>query len=259
MTQRIHARRKRVRLNRDATIGVVLATTLACGALGVVGAAAVSRSAAASSPRFAEARFLPLVGPQVPAQDTEPDVEASPYDDISLGSSTTAGPSDIILDGGAVVVPLASGWSEADGDGQRWTLLTDNGSVWIWVRTATTDATLVTSDALLRASFEHTFVADARVDEVAASNVEALPPFGKVTSRSMLSYRGLYADSAFTSRFESNLYAGVRNDGTVLLVEVRVYPGHSWDVAADSWYPVMYQPLWESFSDAALPTVDSPP
>jgi len=247
------------RLTREATVGLVLVTMLGFGALGLVASALVPRGTGASSPEFPEARLLPLVAPEVPARSVEEDGERPPRSDISLGGSPpAAGASHVALLDGAVLVPVPSGWTAAAGDGRRWTLLTPDDAVWAWVQVATTDATAVDSEDLLRASFEHSFVADARVGDVLASHVEPLRPFGRVSSRSMLSYRGLYADPMLASRFQSNLYAGIRNDGTVLLVELRLYAGSRWDDRAATWYEALYVPLWESFAQAELPTGAEP-
>jgi hypothetical protein len=250
-------RNNAVRLSREATVGIVLIVMLAFGALGIVASAAVPRSLAASAPEFPEARLLPLVARQVPARQGEPQPSPAGHD-ISLGGSPPAADgSSIVLMDGAVAVPLPDGWSAPAGDGQRWTLLT-RAPLWGWVQADTTDVTVVDSEDLLRASFEHGFVADARVGDVLASDVEPLPPFGRVASRSMLSYRGVYADPMFPSRFQSNLYAGIRSDGTVLLVEVRLYSGSRWDDHVATWYPALYVPLWESFGQAALPSAAQP-
>lgn len=247
------------RLGRNTTVAVILAVTLVAGALGIVAAAALS-SASEPGPRDDEARFLPVLEPGTLAADPEPESDVGDAGrEISLGGAgglTALG--GITLERGGVRVPIPDGWGEAAGNGDTWTLLSDGDATWIWVRTATTDATLVQSDALLRAAFNETVFSDARVSQVAASGVAPLPAFGAVIERSMLSYSALYADPMLSARFRSNLYAGIRNDGTVLLMEVRLYSASDWDEAADRWYASVYERLWAAFGNAPLPTAGSP-
>ena len=242
------------RLGRSATV-VVLVTAVVLGAGGgMVGAAAFSRPAAIPS-SVGEASFLPIVGRQIPAaaEDLDPGEAVTP--DISIGGTATVDGPHVALAAGEVVLPLTGGWRQAAGDGRTWSLLTADGRLWLfaWLQAPPAAAELVGSDAALRTYFEDLFSADPRVANVATSIVRPLQPFGRVVDRSMLSYRATYADGMLTSEFRSNLYVGVRNDGTLLVVEVRAYPGSDWDAATASWFDALYRPAWESFARAALP------
>ncbi|MDP8904526.1 MAG: hypothetical protein M3N29_04315 [Chloroflexota bacterium] len=246
---------ERPRLTRTVTVAVIVAATLVGGALGLVAAAAAGRPAAAPGDALGEAVSLPVVGRQVPAAERDEELPRPSTPDISRGPVAAPDGPHVMLGEAAVALPVPTGWRVASGDGRSWALLTGDGSGWVlaWLEPALPGAPRVNSADVLRTFFEHAFAADPRLVDVAASHVRALPAFGRLVDRAMLSYRATYADAMFTSRFRANLYGGVRNDGSILIIEVRRYPGGDWDSAVDDWYGSLYQPTWESYGQSPLP------
>jgi hypothetical protein len=244
-----------ISLTRASTVGIVVSTTLALGGLGMVAGAALARPESEPSPRHDEAGFLPVVASRIGVRG-EATASAPPYDQVSLGGAGPGGPSDIDLTHGAVALAIPDEWTVVGGDGREWSLLTLDGTLWVWIQSAATDPDQVTANDLLRTRVELAVRVGASVSDVAVSDARGLSPFGLVASRSMLSYRGLVADSMLTARFQSNLYAGLRADGTYLLVEIRIYAGTDWGDAVEAWYPVLYRPVWEAFGQDSLPTAD---
>jgi hypothetical protein len=225
-------------------------------AVGLVVAAVVLGASAATVAGWVLAETTPAGA--VGVGETAFDLSAR-TDDSAPSDGRAAGSYDISLLGSGQVDELLSvlgsrtGWQQL-ADGPTWGTLTNGRGSFILVQTTTIADVVTPAAEVLERAFEQVVGADARQGVLRRSAAEPLAAFGNVLSRARLSYEGLQADALTVLQYRANLYAGVRNDGVVMLLEVRTYAPGDWETAARAWSSEVYRPLWEQFGGASLPS-----
>lgn len=71
------------------------------------------------------------------------------------------------------------------------------------------------------------------------SDVQTLTPFGSVVSIAAIEYEALWVDDQGSATIHGQIYVGVRQDGTVLGIEIEHVPAEDFPDAAEEMYPIL--------------------
>ncbi len=149
---------------------------------------------------------------------------------------------------GVLVVP--NGWKVLTRTGDLIRLGTGGGlrfAARIVGATPSTPATQVVTDA------GAAILSPNVAAHVRTSTVIGLQPFGSLVTRSAMGYSALRTDTQGLSSVAGNVFAFVRDDGLVLVVNSEVTPAAHWETRIGEWFP-LWQSVVSNFAGAPVPT-----
>jgi hypothetical protein len=157
--------------------------------------------------------------------------EPSPSDTGTGTGGDTGDGAGVTIAATSVDVPVPSGWEvvyqddnevvESDGAGSYVTAI----STTVDPSTAATDIIAQNLDGLLPQD---------SYTQLQTGDVQELQPFGSVVSVAAMAYQALIADNQGSQSLAGQMYVGVRQDGTVLVMMLEHLPGEDWDSASDA-------------------------
>jgi hypothetical protein len=71
------------------------------------------------------------------------------------------------------------------------------------------------------------------------SDVQTLTPFGSVVSIAAIEYEALWVDNQGSASIHGQIYVGIRQDGTILGIELEHLPAEEFADAVEAMYPIL--------------------
>ncbi len=253
---------------RGKTIGLIVASVVAVGALGGIAGAVLNDDEDLRPPSGgAEVVVQPgaedapddsgILDPD-PVGSAEPDPddagEESDSDDGSseepsiapsdgASNSLTGGLGDIeegdqevVTIGNDVQVPVLPGW-QVIGQGDVDVLLGDGENSFVYAVTGTVDPSTDAS-SVIAASLEGILPPDTYT-QFQQTDIAPLESFGSVVSMAGMQYRAIWTDQQASVPLQGLLICAIRQDGTAIIVTAEHAPPEEFEDSVESWAPVV--------------------
>lgn len=262
--------------SRLRVIGLILAATLAVGALGglagvVFDPEPVSKDHVIQPGSDGETRLEPqtLGGPgssaphrsdltvpyavRVPsASSTEAPGTVGSISPGTTGSSDAATESPAPTPGGGPSVPSGSGTATIEATGvdiyipPGWSIYNQNENQVYFTNGdgsysfafSGADDPSTTANDLITAALDNLLPPELYTQR-RTSDVVTLTPFGSVVSIAAIEYEALWVDNQGSATIHGQIYVGVRQDGTVLGIEIEHMPAEEFAGSAEEMYPIL--------------------
>ncbi len=262
--------------SRLKVIGLITAATVAVGALGGIGGVVFDPDPVSVEPQIQPgngAGFSGSVGNSVPLAGPKRDFRA--FDDSGdLRADATEGPSSVgsVSPGGGGFSASPDPTTEPDptddggggtgsGDGTAATMTGTDVDVYVppgWEVTFQDEQNVAQTNGDGSYSFAFSAVLDPSVaagdiigenldtflppesyTQRQTSDVVPLEPFGSVVSIAAIGYEALWVDNQGSETVHGELYVGVRQDGTALVILIEHLPAEDFEGAVDEMGPIV--------------------
>ncbi len=167
----------------------------------------------------------------------EPTEEPSPTDDGDTGDSGGQGTT---ISATNVDIYVPDGWQVTYQDDNNVGLADGAGS-FAFAFSTTVDPSTSASDII--AQNMDVFLPQDLYTQLQTSDIVPIEPFGSVVSVAGLGYQAVWVDNQGSSSLAGEMYVGVRQDGTLLVILIEHMPAED----IDSAYEVMASVVNESF------------
>jgi hypothetical protein len=170
---------------------------------------------------------------------------------ISPGSGTTGGTtnepsaptgttspdgSTATIEATGIDVFVPSGWSVYNQNANQVYLSNGDGS-YAFAFSGVDDPSTTAGD-LITANLDNLLPPDVYTQR-RTSDVQTLSPFGSVVSIAGIEYEALWVDNQGSATIHGQIYVGVRQDGTILGIEVEHIPAEEFVDAVEEMYPIL--------------------
>jgi hypothetical protein len=190
-----------------------------------------------SAPPQPDPGTTPSPSPTTPASEppspapTEPAPVPVPVPDPASGDVVTLGAT-------GVQVPVPSGFQVVGDVLDDAVLLKDEQGNFVYSITGYAADAATDAGEIINGQLERLLPPD-RYSQVEFSEFGALEPFGSVVSLSVIEYRGLWSDPQGSVPVYGQIYAAVRQDSTVLIVNPENSSQETLNGSIDSWSQVV--------------------
>lgn len=164
-------------------------------------------------------------------------ITSSPSDDSSQlteepspsdGGTSGDGGQGVTISGTGVDVYVPPGWQVAFQDDTQ-VLETDGAGSYAFAFSTTVDPSAAAGDVIgQNLDF---FLSQDHYTQLQTGDLEQLQPFGSVVSMAWMPYQALWVDNQGSETIAGQMYAGVRQDGTVLVMLIEHLPAEDWENA----------------------------
>lgn len=162
--------------------------------------------------------------PTAPSPTPEPTPEPPP-----AGDSVTIG--------NGVQIFLPDTWQIAGDPGESSVNMSDGNGTYLYALTGT-DNPSTDAGSIISGNLE-SLLPSSNYSQVKMSDISPLEPFGSVVSFAVLDYKALWVDSQGSTPLYGQIYAAVRQDGTVLVINPEHSPPDEYEASYSSWGPVL--------------------
>lgn len=139
---------------------------------------------------------------------------------------------------GNITVALPDGW-EVLGQGDTDVLMGDGDSSWVYAITGLEDPS--TDAAALLGQVVNAVLPAENYSQLQLGQVNSLQPFGSIVSIAEVDYDALWVDTQGSLPLYGQMYVGIRQDGTSLIMTVEHSPPKEFEASRPSWAPVIDQ------------------
>lgn len=176
------------------------------------------------------------VGSLSPASET---TGATTNETSAPASTETGGPSrsgTATIEATGVDVYVPPGWTVDHQNEHQVYLSNGNGSYAFAFSGVESPST--TAGDVITSALDDLLPPDTYTQRV-TSDVQTLNPFGSVVSIAGIEYEALWVDNQGSITIHGQLYVGVRRDGTILGIEVEHVPAEEFPDAVEEMYPIL--------------------
>jgi hypothetical protein len=244
---------------KGKTIGLIVGGVVAIGLLGGIGAVVFSGgddggkvdSASPTSGGDGVLHPSPVGNTTPPSPTPTPtDTPTETPTETPTDTPTTEAPSptptpeptpqpptgDTVTIGDGVQIVVPDGWSVVGDVGKNAVYLGDGDGSFVFALTGHADAS---TDAASIISQNMDVVLPPDYYNVQTSDISAAETFGSVVSFAVMDYKGQLVDSQGSKAVYGQIYAGVRQDGTVLIINPEHSPPKDYAGSSQSWAEVL--------------------
>jgi hypothetical protein len=215
--------------SRTRVIAMIVAATVAVGALGGLAGVLFDPEPVAKNHVRQPARLGSLAGPGSAAPQA---LRVAPP--FATWLPVTDGTATIEATGVDVFVP--SGWT-IDHQTANQVYLSNGDGSFAFAFSGTENPSTTAGD-LIASALDDLLPPDVYTQRV-TSDVQTLSPFGSVVSMAGLEYEALWVDNQGSISIHGQLYVGVRQDGTILGIEIEHVPAEEFPGAVEEMYPIL--------------------
>jgi len=171
-----------------------------------------------------------------PVGSVSPGSQSSPAASPTVGPAPQDGSQTATLESTNVDVYIPPGWTVDHLTDSQVYFSNGQGS-FAWAFSGVGDPSTSAGDVITSA-LEDLLPPDIYTQR-RTSDVKALSPFGSVVSIAGLEYEALWVDNQGSMTVHGQLYVGVRQDGTVLGIEIEHMPAEDFPGAVEEMYPIL--------------------
>jgi len=165
---------------------------------------------------------------------TEDTSEPSPTDNGDNGDSGDVGVATIEATG--VDVPVPPGWEVIYQDSNQVSE-TDSAGSYVTAISTTVDPSASAGDIIAQ-NLDGLLPSDLYT-QLQTGDIQELTPFGSVVSVAGMPYQALIADNQGSISLAGQMYVGVRQDGTVLVMMIEHLPAEDWESASEELFAIL--------------------
>ncbi len=251
--------------SRGKTIGLIVASVVAVGALGGLAGAVFNDEERLEPPTGGPGVVIDpgsaeggdgadegggILDPD-PVGSAEPDADGSgeessaepsiaPDDSahslVGGGSGAVDTSEDVVTIGNGVQVPVLPGW-QVIGQGDVDVLLGDGQNSFVYAVTGTVDPSTDAS-SVIAASLEG-ILPQTTYTQFQQTDIVPLESFGSVVSMAGLQYRAIWTDQQASVPLQGLLICAIRQDGTAVIITAEHAPPEEFEQSVESWAPVV--------------------
>lgn len=144
---------------------------------------------------------------------------------------------DTVTIGNGVQIVLPDTWQVAGSPGESSVNMSDGNGTYLFALTGT-DNPSTDAGSIISGNLE-SLLPSSNYSQVKMSDISPLEPFGSVVSFAVLDYKALWVDSQGSTPLYGQIYAAVRQDGTVLIINPEHSPPDEYEASYSSWGPVL--------------------
>jgi len=154
----------------------------------------------------------------------------------SGGPTAPAGADTATIEATGVDVYVPPGWTVYNQNEQQVYLTNGDGS-YAFAFSGFEDPSATAGD-IIAANLDSILPADL-YSQRRTSDIQTLTPFGSVVSIAAIEYEALWVDNQGSISIHGQIYVGVRQDGTVLGIEIERVPAEEFPDAVEEMYPIL--------------------
>jgi hypothetical protein len=148
----------------------------------------------------------------------------------------TQGADTATIEATGVDIYIPPGWTVYH-QNQNQVYFTNGDGSYAFAFSAVDDPSTAAGD-LITANIDNLLPPDVYTQRV-TSDVQPLTPFGSVISIAGIEYEALWVDNQGSIPIHGQIYLGVRQDGTVLGIELEHAPAEDFPAAVEEMYPIL--------------------
>jgi hypothetical protein len=152
------------------------------------------------------------------------------------GTTAPDGSSAATIEATGVQVFIPSGWSVYH-QSENQVYFSNGAGSYAFAFSGVEDPSTTAGD-IINSALDDLLPPDVYTQRV-TSDVQTLTPFGSVVSIAGIEYEALWVDNQGSISIHGQLYVGVRQDGTVLGIEIEHVPAEEFPDAVNEMYPIL--------------------
>lgn len=176
------------------------------------------------------------VGPGTGGFSSSPTPSLTSEPTPTEGGGGSAGGSAATMTGTGVDVYVPEGWEVTYSDDQNVAQTNGAGS-YSYAFSAVVDPSTAAGDIITE--YLDTFLPPENYTQRQTSDVVPLEAFGSVVSIAALGYEALWVDNQGSISIHGELYVGVRQDGTALVILIEHLPAEDFESAVEEMVPIV--------------------